>query len=176
MSEESVVLVRSLLRELHIETAQTIRPGEIVLKPDTDHGKLALLRKELAAAGLHFIFSRKEILSEKIKHLLRELVFDNAWPAQKYSVYISERLHLNYTYLANNFSATQGITIEHYIIEQRIAFACRLLMETELSVGEIAEKLHYSSIGHFSAQFKKVKGCSPSSYKKNWQNSQEYGS
>ncbi|MHB1179577.1 MAG: helix-turn-helix domain-containing protein, partial [Daejeonella sp.] len=53
-----------------------------------------------------------------------------------------------------------------YIIRQKIEKVKELLFYDELSLGEIADKLGYSSIAHLSAQFKKVTGQTPSQFKK----------
>ena len=90
----------------------------------------------------------------------------NERPLQNYSAYIGYNLKHNYTYLANVFSETKGITIEHYIIEKKIDKAIVMLHDGSHSITQITGKLYYSSIGHFSNQFKKITGVSPTTYKK----------
>ena len=58
-----------------------------------------------------------------------------------------------------------GITIEKYHIAQKIELAKELLVYDELTVSEIADKLHYSSPAHFSSQFRSVTGLSPTQFK-----------
>lgn len=87
-------------------------------------------------------------------------------PRENYSVFISHRLGLNYTYLANLFSEVNRLTIEHYIIEKRIRKAADLLSTGKYTVGEMAVFMNYSSIGHFSNQFKKVMGISPNRFRR----------
>jgi AraC-like DNA-binding protein len=60
----------------------------------------------------------------------------------------------------------KGTTIEHYIISHKIELVKELLVYNELSLTEIAFKLHYSSVSHLSNQFKKVTGLTPSFFKK----------
>ena len=79
---------------------------------------------------------------------------------------MSEKLNYEYNYLSNLFSEVKGTTIEHYIIAHKIERAKELLVYNEMTLTEVAEKLHYSSVGHLSNQFKKVTGLTPSFFKK----------
>lgn len=72
---------------------------------------------------------------------------------------------IDYTYLSNTFSEVKGITIQQYIIMHKIERVKELLLYDELSLTEIAWKLHYSSVAHLSNQFKKVTGLTPSYFK-----------
>jgi AraC-like DNA-binding protein len=60
----------------------------------------------------------------------------------------------------------EGITIEKYIINQKIEKAKELIIYNEMNFSEIAYQLGYSSVAHLSAQFKKVTGLTPSHFKK----------
>ena len=62
-------------------------------------------------------------------------------------------------------SHTEGITIERFFILQRIERVKELVSYGELSLSEIADKLHFSSVAHMSTQFKRATGVSPSSFK-----------
>jgi AraC-like DNA-binding protein len=90
---------------------------------------------------------------------------ENDLPKVKFSVYLSEKLHYDYTYLANIFSETQGTTIEQFIILHKIEKVKELIMYGELNLTEIAWKLHYSGVAHLSNQFKKVTGLTPTYFK-----------
>ncbi len=59
----------------------------------------------------------------------------------------------------------QGITIQQFIILQKIERIKELLLYDELTLTQISYKLHYSSVAHLSNQFKKITGLSPSYYK-----------
>jgi len=58
------------------------------------------------------------------------------------------------------------ITIEKYIVLQKIERVKELLVYNQLSLGEIADQLGYSSVQHLSMQFKKITGFPPSHFKK----------
>jgi AraC family transcriptional regulator len=60
----------------------------------------------------------------------------------------------------------EGVTLEHYIINQKIERVKELLFYDELTLSEIADRLGYSSVAHLSGQFKKITGLTPSKLKK----------
>ena len=91
--------------------------------------------------------------------------YEEELPKIKYSYYISQKLNYNYTYLANLFSQTEGITIESFILCHKIEKAKELIVYNELTLTEIASRLDYSSIAHFSNQFKKITGLRASDFK-----------
>lgn len=78
---------------------------------------------------------------------------------------LSEELNHSYTYLANFFSEVEVTTIEQYIIALKIERIKELIIFEEHTFSEIANKLHYSSVAHLSAQFKKVTGLTPTHFK-----------
>ena len=82
-----------------------------------------------------------------------------------FSDYLSEKLNHDYTYLSNIFSEVKGITIQQFIIVHKIERVKELIMYDELNLTQISYKLHYSSVGYLSNQFKKVTGFSPSHFK-----------
>ena len=67
--------------------------------------------------------------------------------------------------MSNLFSEVQGITIEQYIISNKVEKIKELIIYNELNITEIAWKMHYSSVAHLSNQFKKVTGLSPTHFK-----------
>lgn len=124
------------------------------------------LKNSLLRSGLELLDDKKSILIEKIKAVIIEMVhYADELPRVNYSDYISEKLHYDYTYLANIFSEVKGITIQQFIIMHKIEKVKELLLYDELNLTEISYKLHYSSVAHLSNQFKKVTGLSPSFYK-----------
>jgi AraC-like DNA-binding protein len=91
--------------------------------------------------------------------------YSDELPRVNFSDYLSEKLDHDYTYMANIFSETKGITIEHFMILHKIERVKELIIYNELNLSEIAWKLHYSSVAHLSSQFKKITGLTPSFFK-----------
>lgn len=116
--------------------------------------------------GFDLLDVKKSVLIDKIKTVIIDMVhYKEELPKTKFSYYISEKLNYNYTYLANLFSQAEGSTIESFILCNKIEKAKELIGSNELSLTEIACKLDYSSIAHFSYQFKKITGVKPSDFK-----------
>ncbi|MEO1017352.1 MAG: AraC family transcriptional regulator, partial [Pseudomonadota bacterium] len=59
-----------------------------------------------------------------------------------------------------------GCAPQEFVIQAKIARACALLVETNLTVSEVALSLNYSSPYFFARQFKQRIGCAPSSYRR----------
>lgn len=64
------------------------------------------------------------------------------------------------------FRQNMGITIFEYLNSLKIEFACKLLMDVDLSVLEVCLDSGFNNISHFNKMFKKVKGITPSEYRK----------
>jgi YesN/AraC family two-component response regulator len=128
--------------------------------------QIECIKTALLQSGLALIDNKKSILVEKIKSVVIDMVnFLDPPPKVNFSDYLTAKLNHDYTYLANIFSENQGITIEHFIIHQKIERVKELIECNELNLTEISWKLHYSSVAHLSTQFKKVTGITPSSFK-----------
>jgi len=159
------MIVKSELEKLGLH-ATMIELGEVQLEEDMSTEKQELLKIALFKFGLELMDDKKAILVEKIKNIVVEMVhYSDDPPALNFSAYLAEKLNYDYRYLSNLFSEVKGITIEHYIISHKIEKAKELLIYNELSLTDIAYKLHYSSVAHLSRQFKKVTGLTPSFFK-----------
>jgi len=140
--------------------------GMVEILEDITEKQRDELKKNLLLSGLELLDDKKSILIDKIKNVIIEMIhYSDELPQENYSIYISEKLGYDYTYLANIFSEIKGITIQQFIIMHKIERVKELLLYDELSLTEISYKLHYSSVAHLSNQFKKVTGLSPSFYK-----------
>jgi len=140
--------------------------GEVEIMENITAEQLNLLNSNLEKSGLGLLDDKKRVLIEKIKNIIVELVYySQEQPKINLSDFLSEKLNYDYTYLANIFSESQGTTIEHFFLTHKIERVKELLVYDEISLTEIAYKLHYSSVAHLSNQFKKLTGLTPSNYK-----------
>ncbi len=140
--------------------------GVVDILENITHEQHEQLKINLLRSGLELLDNKRTILIEKIKNVIIEMIhYSDELPAVNYSDYISEKLHYDYNYLSNIFSEVKGITIQQFIITHKIEKVKELLLYDELTLTEIAYKLHYSSVAHLSNQFKKITGLSPSYYK-----------
>lgn len=144
--------------------------GEVVLKEEQlPTEKWKALDTALEELGFARIDDRKVRIIEGIKNKVIQLIHHSKEVDRKHnwSTVLSEEMHYEYNYLSNLFSSVEGITLEQYIIRQKIEKAKELLFYDEMNLSEIANRLGYSSVAHLSAQFKKVTGMTPSELKKN---------
>lgn len=159
------LLVKSELDKLGFHNA-LIDLGVVELHESISEHELESLKTNLLKSGLELLDNKRSILVEKIKNVIIELIhYSDELPKVNYSDYISEKLNYDYTYLANTFSEVKGVTIQHFIILHKIERVKELILYDELSLSEIAYKLHYSSSAHLSNQFKKVTGLTPTFFK-----------
>ena len=142
--------------------------GEVEIMGAISKSQREQLKISLLKSGLELMDDKRSMLIEKIKNVIVELIHysdDKDELLINFSNYLSEKLEYDYTYLANLFSEVQGTTIEKFIIAHKIERVKELLVYNELTLTEIAWKLHYSSVAHLSNQFKKVTGLTPTHFK-----------
>ncbi len=154
------------LKSLRIDY-KTIDLGVIELTKHLSASQREKLKSKLLQSGLVLMDDQRSVLIEQIKTTIIELIHHTEdLPKCNYSDYIAEKLQHDYTYLSNIFSETKGITIQQFIILNKIERVKELLLYNELTLSEIAYKMHYSSTAHLSMQFKKITGLTPTFYKK----------
>ncbi len=144
----------------------SIELGEVKLKGSLSDKQLSSLTSGIENLGFELIEDKSARLVSQIKKAIIEWVHGKENPKLKFSAYLSDLLHKDYASLSSLFSTVEGTTIEQYLIHQKIERAKELLVYDELSLSEIADQLHYSSLQHLSTQFKKITGLTPSHFKK----------
>jgi YesN/AraC family two-component response regulator len=140
--------------------------GEVHFVKPIKKKERKLLKKNLQEYGLKLMIDKKAILVEKIVAIIVKMIHkSDEMPEVSFSIFLTNELNEDYHYLSALFSKTKGITIEHFIILHKIERVKELITYDELSLTEIAYKMHYYSMAHLSNQFKKVTGFSPSFFK-----------
>jgi AraC family transcriptional regulator len=164
--DRCIIVVRQQLDSLGL-SYKNIQLGAAELAEPASKDKLQTLKEQLNNLGFEVLDDKKSTIVEKIKNTIIQLIQSEDEQALtiKLSVLLHEKLQMDYHYLSSLFSSIEGVTIEKYVILQRIEKAKELLMYDELSVGQIADKLGYSSVQHLSQQFKKTTGLTPSHFK-----------
>lgn len=157
--------VRTIFEKMEIPIL-SMQLGEVEIFKDLEENQKQLLSENLKMLGFELLDDRISKIIERIKNLIIDLVHhQNEKLKVNLSSYIVEDLKQDYSALSNLFSETEGITIEHYFIAQKIEKVKELLIYNELSLSEIAFQLNYSSVGHLSNQFKKTTGITPTQFK-----------
>ncbi len=159
------MVVKEELTALGIEHT-TVELGEVDITTPFTNELQDQLKLRLVKFGLELMDDKKSVLIQRIKNVIVEMVHYSDEPlVVNFSVHLSEKLNHDYTYMANLFSEVQGTTIEKFIISHKIERVKELLVYNEINLTEIAYLMHYSSVAHLSAQFKKVTGLTPSHFK-----------
>ena len=165
--DRCIMAVENLLDNSSLKY-RSVKLGEVELAQTTLAPEdRQILEKNLEKIGFALIDDKKSKIIESIKTKIIALVHGmDGQTVQKLSIVLADELDYDYNYLSNLFSSIEGITIEHYYIQQRIERVKELLVYNELTLSEIAVKLGYSSVAYLSSQFKKVTGLTPSQFKK----------
>lgn len=161
-----IKVVQDELENIGVEI-DSIELGCVIVKEEIPENKLPAIRNLLYDNGFELIDDKKGRLIEKIKTIIIDDIHYSSQTDKQYnsSKFLAEKTGYDYSYISKLFSAVEGITIEKYIIRQKVEKVKELLVYDELSIKEIAFQLGYSSTQHLSNQFKKVTGLSPSHFK-----------
>lgn len=171
--DRCIMVVQSELEKLGFHP-ESITLGEVVLREKANDTEKAEIDAHLQQFGFELIDDKKQRIVEKVKNSIVKLVHhQQELLTTNLSDYISSQLHLDYNYISNIFSETEGSTIEKYFISQKIERVKELLSYDEYSLSEIADQLQYSSVAHLSNQFKKQTGLTPTEFKRQTEKSRK---
>lgn len=161
-----IMVVEQIFNSLDIHPVLTTLGEVKVLEPIAPE-ELQKLSDLLKERGFELIDDKKSLLLEKTKSAIIDMIHhhDHFELKVNWSHYLGEKLNVDYTYLSSLFSAISGITLEQYIIKQKVEKVKEYLIYDELTVKEISYKLGYSSVAHLSSQFKKITGLTPTAFK-----------
>jgi AraC family transcriptional regulator len=161
------MVIKSELERLGLHPLN-ISLGEVTIaEVEISKVKRDELSTSISAVGFELIDDKRSKIIEQVKTFVINMVhYQDEQPRKKFSELLSQHLHYDYSYISNLFSEVEGITIEQYIINQKIEKVKELLTYDERSLSQIAVDLGYSSTAHLSAQFKKLTGLTTTSFKK----------
>jgi two-component system response regulator YesN len=74
---------------------------------------------------------------------------------------LANALHLSTGHLSRVFRRTTGITLERFLIQQRVELAMKALLDPRLNVAEVAERCGFCNPAYFASVFKKYAKCTP---------------
>ena len=158
--------VSNIFNELGIEFI-SIRLGEVIALSKISKVKKKALTEKLELNGFELLESYNSQLINQIKSIIVDQIHHKKEALNiNFSTLLSEQLHHEYTSMSKLFSLVEGITIEKFILKQKVERVKELLFYDELTLTEISYRMNYSSVAHLSAQFKKETGMPPSEFKK----------
>ena len=159
-------LVKRMLEDNPVIVNEVVM-GEAKISYDPDVINLTVISELLEKEGFELIKDKDEQLVEQIRNAVIDLVHHSTFNAMvRNSDYLVEKFSLSYQYISTLFSRQQNITLEKFIILQKIEKVKALIHYGELTLSEIAYMMGYSSVQYLSTQFKNVTGISVSEFKK----------
>jgi AraC-like DNA-binding protein len=139
--------------------------GEVTVERELDNHQTEQLKQKLELLGFELLDDAYKQQIEKIKLIIINHIHYLNDGRFVFSELIAAELHKEYSQLSKLFSATEGITLEHFVILQKTEKAKELLVYNQMNLSEIADVLGYSSVAHLSSQFKKTTGLTPTQFK-----------
>jgi YesN/AraC family two-component response regulator len=153
--------VKSELDKLGIQYL-SVEQGEVITRKKLTSMEEHQFSLALIQHGFELVNSKKNFLIEKLKKVIFDLgMFSDEHMKTDYTDFISLSVNDSYVSLNTLFSEIEGITIEKYIINQKVELVKELLNLNSLNINEIATKMHYSNVGQLSSEFKSVTGLTP---------------
>lgn len=116
--------------------------------------------------GIQIVENQKSVLVQKIKDTIIEMVYKEEKLPTSNSAYLTTKLKQRYGYLSSVFTEITYTSIENFILLQKAERAKQLISTNEYTFTEIAYLLNYSSVAHFSNQFKNITGITPSTFQR----------
>ncbi len=165
--DRCIRVVREELTNLGLDV-RSIRLGEAIVANGSKKIDLEKIRLILHENGFELIDDQRVKLIEKIKTLIINRIHHSDGDGEmnvNFSKYIAEQVGHDYSYMSKLFSSIENVTIEKFIILQRIERVKEFLVYDELTLSEIAYRMGYSSVQHLSGQFKDVTGFTPTYFK-----------
>jgi len=159
--------VERLLEQQNL-LVKNVQLGEADLIDTPGIEQLVTLRKNLEAEGFELLDNRNSRLVEQIKNLIIDEIHHAASKkpeTMNFSDFLTRETGHEYSQLSKLFSMVEGVTIEKYLIAQRIERVKELLIYGEQTLSEIAWQTGYSSTQHLSKQFRQVTGMTPTEFK-----------
>ena len=105
-----------------------------------------------------------ETEEEAIQKALKKYLDENYTKEMNLDILANE-FHMSKYYLSRLFKELQGFSPIHYVIRRRIGAAQSLLINTDMSVTEIAHEVGYNNSNHFHTAFQKAVGTTPQDYR-----------
>ena len=161
----------------------------VIFPAESSEELIRLLNRMPTDKGIHQIITLVQILGTMSNIKTRRMISTqmDIFPAQKGIKRLDKIItfiNKNYTrkitleevasYAAMNKSAfcryfknETGKSFVHFLMEMRIGYACKLLLMNNVNISQVCSECGFESIAHFNQSFKKIKGYTPSDYRKN---------
>lgn len=165
--DRCIRVVREEMTKIKLDV-RSVSLGEVVVAGATKALPIDTIKSVLDENGFELIEDRKAKTIEQMKLAIITYVREESDKLERklrFSEFLSKKLGIDYHHLSTLFSSVENVTIEQFVILQRIERAKELLKYGELTLSEIAYKLGYSSVQHLSNQFKSITGFTPTTFR-----------
>lgn len=165
--DRCVESVRTIFSDSGIRLA-SVKLGRVETQEELSYSDREEISQKLKSKGFALVLDRESGLTEQVKIGLLEYIrhLEESSEPDKLSVFLSARLHYNYSYLSKIFSERLDETIEGYLIRLKIERVKELLSYRTFTLSEIAWQLKYSSVQYLSNQFRKITGITVTDFLK----------
>jgi AraC-like DNA-binding protein/ligand-binding sensor protein len=168
--QQSRALLTWAIEHLALETVSSgVDPAQIkaakekattsVLHAPSPFGACEAFRRfaDLVSQQMASAFSQRE---HKIVLAISQLVEERS-AAQITIQQLAEAVHLSCGHLSRVFRRTTGMTLEQFLIRQRVELAKRALLDHRFNVAEVADQCGFCNPAYFASVFKKYVRCTP---------------
>ena len=169
-TQQSRALLTWAIEHLALETVSIgIDPSRIkaakeqattsVLHAPSPFGACEAFRRfaELVSQQMASTFSQRE---HKIVFAVSQVVEERG-AAQITIQQLAQAVHLSCGHLSRVFRRTAGMTLEEFLIRQRVELAKRALLDPRLNVAEVADRCGFCNPAYFASVFKRYVKCTP---------------
>lgn len=161
MEHIALETVTAGIEAAHLKAAKEIATTKILHAPSPFAACEAFRRfAEVVSLQMASAFSHRE---QKIVLAVSRVV-DERGAAQVTIQDLAEAVHLSAGHLSRVFRKTAGITLEQYLIQQRVELAKRALLDPRLNVAEVADRCGFCNPAYFASVFKKYVKCTPKEF------------
>ena len=137
-----------------------------IMRCATEQDLVDLTQSRIIMVGYGLLVSTLTLSSVTDKDVVKAIRFIHDHHHDRFTVSdVAEHVGLSSEYFSAKFKRETGMTVSAYITQTRIKEAQALLRFTNLSIGEVAAQLSYSSQSHFQSAFKRVTGMTPQQYR-----------
>ncbi len=169
--DRCIDVVQAELNRLGLEVA-AVSLGQVTLSGPLNENDLNRIDQALDSQGFGLLQDQKQTTHQRAKAFLdayfRQADFSESkigTPNRRLSVQLQQALGLDYDTISSQFAKTEGMTVEKYIINQRIDKVKEWLAYSDNTLTDIAYRTGYSSVQHLSNQFRQVTGLTPSYFR-----------
>ncbi len=171
--------IRHLLQEsrqgIYFPSGCSARLKELVMRIPTETGidqitTLLQLLKEMSELQARQVISTSDIAPDTVydaSRIDKILSFLNKHYTRDIDLTeIASIAAMNPTAFCRFFKHKTGKSFKAYVLDMRIAYACKLLVMDRINISQISTECGFETISHFNNSFRKHTGCSPSQYRK----------